>query len=621
MATSLLEASQNEIWTSAFTSTTPAQMEQMQNFFKDAVTLRIPSRKLAAQTLHRIGKPPSSSPDVSNPIGPARDVLDVFAFLARRLSPENGTYVRGQITAYIKQNLSSYIGPWIDFLLEKFVLGKEPRTIAGLDFRDNILNILPLFLAYPSTPSELAELKSAVPKLTSSLLGEIWLDGLESLHITWLRWNTLIGSIFFKESNELTEDFISPLMNHYSSITSCARLAVQHLRRIAGHLPRMGHWELRSVNASLLMIGCLNEKHASFLPALVHGSIPAVVRLLSVVLSRYKRLQQEGISPSTWGILGTTFGYLISSLTNMLKGSLWVSQALDAGVVQMCLKTDRMLPSHKRRKHIDLFAHVWKAIGLVLRQITLHFVYPSVLVRFTASMNRVAELGLEKQLEANARDWPLWEKWQACKAKANDYRSTLNLLKMGPAPICCFKKCPTYGAWPGPRLLRCSACLNPVYCSRECAQKHWRAEHRNVCHQYARDVKDGIPSPSYMDTRFFEMILSLHVEGEMKEIRERLAGYDAKHAAGTALTKRPFLLVNYNTIMRTTEMPEISMAVVDMKSMMESNEASTVEGMKLISPTLLASLRGARRPDFVILALFPLTLGRPEKFWSIIRTA
>ncbi|ESK80658.1 glutamine synthetase/guanido kinase, partial [Moniliophthora roreri MCA 2997] len=89
----------------------------------------------------------------------------VLGYLAYQMQDSDA-----QALKCIKHHWSSRISPWVEFLIEKFVLtNEEPSTVEGLDFVNNTLNIASLILLYPvfciDKLSESRRLRHLSPKL------------------------------------------------------------------------------------------------------------------------------------------------------------------------------------------------------------------------------------------------------------------------------------------------------------------------------------------------------------------------------------------------------------------------------------------------------------------------
>ncbi|ESK90704.1 hypothetical protein Moror_4168 [Moniliophthora roreri MCA 2997] len=639
MSASFLMSSQKDIWNSALASSTPVQRHKMDRFLTDAGTT-FPSRISAVAKLRQLGRPPSSSPDISHPCESARAVLDVFAYFAHYLSfPEYGKHVRTQTVSCIKQNWSSSICPWVEFFLQEFALNSEPpRTPEGLDFLDNILNVISLLLSYPKNYPDVREVKQIASRLRTQVLNQVWLKVIDTLHVTWWRWSALMTCIFFSD-DEFNEFSYTMTKSGECTTTRVAFIGVQHLRRIAQHIDVMQEADLAAVHTSLLLMGFLIPPDPSFMSCLLQGSVPALVDLLSALFSRSKTIRRFSDSPHAWTNVLISVMIAISSLADAFVGPMWICQALDAGLLEVLFKSNRLIQGHQRisdkdREHLE---NIWARLNEMLKQVIVFMVYPSVLVRFLSGMKKLAETGVEEELEAIQPDWPLWDIWDLCQAKARGYRRTFERAKSDLGSLCCAKECPSVnsGALGSAeiRYLRCSACHSTTYCSRTCARQDWKAKHQKLCSSFAQQFSEGIPPPTYMDICIFQAIIDVSVHRNAEYLAEQLQNphararhdhpnrNDACQAASISarVLRHPLLLVTYDRFEEKNTNMGPTVQVIDLKTILCDCQKRRGGLAKDLVPKLHETVLSAQDDDFVVLAFFPVTFGRVEDVWPVIR--
>ncbi|KAI3609323.1 hypothetical protein WG66_010582 [Moniliophthora roreri] len=627
MSASFLMSSQKDIWNSALASSTPVQRHKMDRFLTDAGTT-FPSRISAVAKLRQLGRPPSSSPDISHPCESARAVLDVFAYFAHYLSfPEYGKHVRTQTVSCIKQNWSSSICPWVEFFLQEFALNSEPpRTPEGLDFLDNILNVISLLLSYPKNYPDVREVKQIASRLRTQVLNQVWLKVIDTLHVTWWRWSALMTCIFFSD-DEFNEFSYTMTKSGECTTTRVAFIGVQHLRRIAQHIDVMQEADLAAVHTSLLLMGFLIPPDPSFMSCLLQGSVPALVDLLSALFSRSKTIRRFSDSPHAWTNVLISVMIAISSLADAFVGPMWICQALDAGLLEVLFKSNRLIQGHQRisdkdREHLE---NIWARLNEMLKQVIVFIIYPSVLVRFLSGMKKLAETGVEEELEAIQPDWPLWDIWDLCQAKARGYRRTFERAKSDLGSLCCAKES-TVALW-ALRRFATSAALHATAPLIVHVHAPDRTGKPNIRSCVPRLLNSSRASPN----EFTIIDVSVHRNAEY--LAEQLQNphararhdhpnrNDACQAAtiSARVLRHPLLLVTYDRFEEKNTNMGPTVQVIDLKTILCDCQKRRGGLTKDLVPKLHEAVLSAQDDDFVVLAFFPVTFGRVEDVWPVIR--
>ncbi|ESK84717.1 hypothetical protein Moror_629 [Moniliophthora roreri MCA 2997] len=604
----------------------------MHAFLNEAGT-RFTSPSIAGLRLRQLGSPPSVI-DISNPATQVQTVLKVLGYLAYQMQESNA-----QALKCIKHHWSSHIYPWVEFLIEKFVLtNEEPSTVEGLDFVNNTLNITSLILLYPvfcaDKLSESRRLRHVSPKLRSRLVPEAWLKALEVQHITWPKWIGIMALVFSGEGVELSEEFpeiigaLGPVM-----MERIGTVAAQHIRYLSREFRDIPDIILEEVRTSLDLLAPLIKRSDVLLPFILHGGASALVHLLSALVAQVKvvELFSDNMTRTKHALntANITLGIMIATFV----GPETISPALEAGLLQTIFKAGLILG----RSNLKDF---WEKIEKIITQMSSFMFYPAVLCRVVVSTRKVFESGLERQLRKSDPGWSVWQTWKLLKEKEDCLASLLDYDKRDkPWLFCGFEQClprdEQTSRYQKQRYLRCSACQTLVYCSRTCAKQHWEAQHRAHCVKLLKERVAGVPMPSNMDFGFFTLFTQHYVDSYEEQIfgileidsppftgiesATNVADWTTMVAnlpADAKLITHEIVVIDMDTYAKLFEpdAPEI-FSISDLGDLICDPR---VRSNQVMIPRLCSVLQQARKEDIVVVGIFPATRGMLQKAWFVV---
>ncbi|KII86136.1 hypothetical protein PLICRDRAFT_279019 [Plicaturopsis crispa FD-325 SS-3] len=249
------------------------------------------------------------------------------------------------------------------------------------------------------------------------------------------------------------------------------------------------------------------------LALLTEGAIPAVIRVLS-----WHNSQPLRVAPTTTGVMLLCYYNLIDNFRSMNVPS-WAVQAIDSGLIPALLRSARIrglddpkLAAPLLSFFLELlpkyliYRSVLRAVRRALRQVNKHNLGEAV-------SGALGDAWQDFEMLAEDRLW-LLEEWD-CEGERDRYRScSRSLCDNGDSNA----------------TKRCSGCLGPMYCSKECQKLDWPA-HKRGCKAARQILQEGRRVPiDPLDHEFLRYIAD-------HEVRCRLPGIikDA-HAAGTPLS-------------------------------------------------------------------------------------
>ncbi|KAF9257029.1 hypothetical protein L218DRAFT_949514 [Marasmius fiardii PR-910] len=476
--------------------------------------------------LRKLGKPPSSF-NVNSPDLRFTTVLHIMGAICGHLRGIGGGGVTGSSTVQrqMQTNWASYLGPWVEFLLEVVVSkAQEPTTEAGFDARDRILMFIPGFLDYTVSESDividLPTLKRSSPNILP-LFYQVWREVIALDHSTWGMWSILLSSIIPYMGNPASR--LGVLNNFVNKLDKAPQekdvgsLFIRRLNSIIPLVPVMALHQTPSVFHFLNLFVIIPEHRPWLLCQDHRGSVViAVVKLASSCLYRQKSLRNTGNNEPLAGNFHRLAVVLLSYVMDIISGSAWMAKALDSGIIHALFKTYPFLLQHDNNS-TELETKLSVAGTTLMDHISKYLLHSSVLHAFLRVMRRIERSKtLEKEMRGKSKS--LWSAWERCKGKASVIREFRKGLRAKGFIFCTYEQCPLRQSSSNTRVgyFICMGCGIAVYCSRSCQKFDWKSDHRKLC----REKKAGSGQINNYDYMFFQQWIYAFIYANPDAIRE-----------------------------------------------------------------------------------------------------
>ncbi|KAK0444603.1 uncharacterized protein EV420DRAFT_993481 [Desarmillaria tabescens] len=170
-----------------------------------------------------------------------------------------------------------------------------------------------------------------------------------------------------------------------------------------------------------------------------------------------------------------------------LSGPEYISEALDADILNTVLQLDRLFPWLS-----DVFVCILDALHSRL-------IFRGVERRARKALNKIEKHSLDADLKPGAtRD--AWLTMKSCAQHVHAYKNYYHSANYDNELQCNNSQCPNDSVGKHPK--RCPSCWITLYCSRSCQKVDWKG-HREECHKWAQQRKDGTPGPVGKHDYFF----------------------------------------------------------------------------------------------------------------------
>ncbi|KAK7022904.1 hypothetical protein VNI00_016891 [Paramarasmius palmivorus] len=601
---------------------------------------RFPSSNAAIQAICRLGIPPSSHQDVSHPPKEAKAALEAFAYLACNVVPEMG--YRLETVDLVKRHWV-HISPWIDLLLEGYALAdKEPRTLTGIEFRDNVLYVLPLLLSYPGSSShsnkssEAQKLRRMAPKLVHQAVC-IWIKVMEMRHVSWARWTFMLKVVYLLTGQEVLTDFVEKtLRTGPNSQETIANIGIHHIRLVTRHAHEVEREQFQQVHGALIALsGCFRYSNPPLLPFLRRGGAAALVKMIATLMAKPKTIRASGEeSYERTEDIFRTVNIALMVLEGALEGPAWVSQTLDAGLISVIFKAeevygeDRVIGPHLQR--------IWPNMAKVLDRITMYSVYPSVVNRFIVTTKHIISSDFETWLEFKEPGWEMMEAWREIESSIMSMKYALGIMKrQSLGSLCAYKEVSVFSTF-----FEDSHLFDSVLGRETPHREHvaffavLHAATRFIVRRRVQESIAAMPPPGRLEISFFRDIMQryMYLNGtqileDQKSINVHLSisPEDTAFIASEDLPldnpfniHRAVVIINFDYAAKCTEpLSDERYSVLDLKAALldERLRPNRAEVNRLCSVVSRVD-----EEELVGIGFFPITIGRPEKAWLVIET-
>uniref|UniRef100_A0A0W0FPJ6 MYND-type domain-containing protein n=1 Tax=Moniliophthora roreri TaxID=221103 RepID=A0A0W0FPJ6_MONRR len=580
---------------------------------------RYPSSDRAVQKLRSLGEPPSVGDEFSSPSPTLQIALDIMGSFAYNSTAEAvGIQVRNRTIVTLKKHWGATIDQWVRFFLETIAVSdEEPESLHlyGLGFLARTSYAVAILLGYPDRcqdmKAEVQQLRLASPYILP-LIMRVWLKVLHWSHVTWIAWTGRVFRLIVADSQDIGETFLAALERiHDSKQQNVPEICIRHLHQRTLRIGDMTDLEANTFRMFIKLIGIFfDRRRALYIPFLLSRGIRAHVKHLNSLIAHRKLLKRVKDDSKKFKLVFQSVYSVADHLTVWLNGPRWVSEALDAGVITLMFNGERFF-NYDARDGEEL--NLATKYCLLLRQISLYFVYPPVLRRFLGWSKKVTELGLEEK----SQFWPstLQAAWKMSKGRASALSETYRAYEPSPAPsmICGYLECPrksgNSGNQPPPeKYLCCSSCCTVMYCSRTCARGCWRTEHRMECPTLTRRWK-GTPHPTTLDVAFFRMIIETYTAVHGREIMRTIRDFESSRSTSGGKPTDPIVTtLIFHDLDKPNPMGLSCLKVVDWSTMRRENPMSDSQIQIIVE-----SLQSVGQAGLILLvAFFPGTAGRKE---------
>ncbi|KAK7059155.1 hypothetical protein VNI00_001782 [Paramarasmius palmivorus] len=576
----------------------------------------------AIKSLRNLGKPPPN-PDIEQPGPRIKSALDIIGDMAFDL-----VFVCRQDTTHptlvsIRKNWLTGIAPWVELFLAKFAVA-DPSTAPGLEFRDAVFHTMPAILTLVAGPrntsEEILKLRSKSP-LLFPLFYKAWVKVLSITHVSWPSWASVVSEMVFIRGGGddgvlMAEEFVKTMREmHQSGKENIAALCIRHINLLvqAAHSRQLADRDYKGFeNAMKTFVSLFHTSTSMSQPFIVNGGITTIVKLLATfVATRTLRRHTEGSEEFSSAI--GVFDLALALLQSLLKSQVSASEALDAGVLKAIFKAKRffLYDSHPASTH--RIKSTSSLISLVVKQLDLFLVFPSVLRRFYRVSISLSESGIEDELGwLQPRPQAFLATWEKTKRKAKELRTIFHDFEMACPSMCAHIQCPFRDSVPPPgtRYLRCSSCMNVMYCSHKCGKAGW-ASHKILCGLFGKALREGRPGPCWQDIHFFREITNQLVIRNYEEVVRKMEMHPSSKQGQTLI-----VLVNLDD----PDQPEFTspnlLAVVDFKqfcrdSRMKEHDDAIPDVKQYIG-------RPLRERAVLAVGVFPVSKGGKSRVWPIV---
>ncbi|KAK7050051.1 hypothetical protein VNI00_005483 [Paramarasmius palmivorus] len=404
----------------------------------------IPDRKLfpsthsALKLLETLGNPPQS-PDISNPSTQCQSALDILAFLSyHNTTPwDKGTY----FSKVVLKHWSSYIAAWFQCFLGQYVLDEEaPSTERGLVFRDRIVSVLPDLVAFGNSPEEQANrlciLLRSQGQFLIPLMAQTWLKLTEVYHSAARRWTSLFLYALQSKDPKLTEEIDTSFRSTHRDV---AGLGIREMLHFASscRLSTLKPDALPDFEVFMIIITPsfrLNSPHhPSFL---ARGGIAALVKVTWALLSRPTLARYLNGRSGCSGIGLIIAKICLTLLRNCADYPSSAFEALQAGLLKIIVKAAPYYNDGQWFDDDQIERNLGEILGDVLERVSRLLVYPSVIRRFTRSVEKYVTKEWEKSLEKSHEF--LSKVWKSCLDNLDHIKRIRSGLKEQGSGLCDF---------------------------------------------------------------------------------------------------------------------------------------------------------------------------------------
>ncbi|KIM72629.1 hypothetical protein PILCRDRAFT_829640 [Piloderma croceum F 1598] len=287
-----------------------------------------------------------------------------------------------------------------------------------------------------------------------------------------------------------SKDALEEIASAANGAKTVARTALSHLRPFIGLRPV----NYAAISPHICLIDAFSSSIVSTLRSamLSQRSLPTLIETLNFINTDHSSLPYDELLYQSKSITACYAG-IIQALESA-NGPIWVSQALDAGMLPVILKSGVRLPQLLESVQATICEKMFK----ILHQ---YLPYRSVLRSVANALRKVDCLGLRE--EDVGLLWGPWKEHEGAARLKLELKEVYDLRNAAMGTVmqgCMNLKCSVRSDKND--LLRCSSCLLVLYCQKSCQTQDW-PEHRQHCKEAEKRLRDGLTMPLHMNDRQF----------------------------------------------------------------------------------------------------------------------
>ncbi|KAL0578740.1 hypothetical protein V5O48_003238 [Marasmius crinis-equi] len=496
-----------------------------------------PTVKSATDNLRRLGRqiPSQSVGRFYPPDTLLWKMVEIFAALSKNIRGRNGSSASAQVV----KDWKSAIWPWLKFLLIHAVLSStETSTRLRFEALEHTLMFVPPLLAFNDSQicldSQTAVIQ-ATPELPL-LITRIWCKLVAENHPTWGIWSLTVMAVVHVLPNNLsllTSSVPNDRRRHETNVT-LGRQFIRHIYIQTERLATMSIEGLTDLKSFLqgVTLGLLFQDPGPLALEKIQGSsVAALSSLACRVISKHTVLQKADADSEECQLMHDIAIVVLSYLELIANDAYYISLVLEAGFIKALFKSHRCLFQFEaKRPAWNPSPSLSHYLCQIIDQISKFMLYSSVVHQFSRAERRYLNEGSLKVLRSKSP--AVWNSLKLAATKAARCRDIRRTMRESDLSFMCSNDldCPlkTSDGVLEHRtpFLRCSACLNSTYCSRECQKIHWDNGHRGSCAEKARRWEH--PRVAFLDEhewRLFNGIARQYYEENQTHIKQQLGAF------------------------------------------------------------------------------------------------
>ncbi|KAJ8075708.1 hypothetical protein PM082_021338 [Marasmius tenuissimus] len=247
--------------------------------------------------------------------------------------------------------------------------------------------------------------------------------------------------------------------------------------------------------------------------------------------------------------------------------------ALDEGILISVWRAKSLVIEDSKTGRTTTPSSITFHFSFLFKALTANSLHRSILVRVIRSLKKIKDMGLDRLEDGdNSGICKHFKKWWSVIQSEVTKRQRFGYLSSSCEPslinqICHNKECPR--APTGKRripLLRCSACLSAVYCSKGCQRDDWKSRHESFCREFQRNIRAGsfprVPSQFEKTFMQFQVGLDLRLPSLEAQAVQEITKYQKQHPDRN---RQPIIWIDYMVVPPkvTVKSPEESSRLLD----------------------------------------------------------
>ncbi|KAJ7337699.1 hypothetical protein DFH08DRAFT_877340 [Mycena albidolilacea] len=280
---------------------------------------------------------------------------------------------------------------------------------------------------------------------------------------------------------------LEELIDGAGSIPDFASLMVKHIRCA---VPHKQHKPSPHDGFALLAVFALLQEtdlfHGPLREPLVTNGIVECLTVALHALCGPEMLMTEQLIPMCFGILYPSI--------STFPGFPWFKQALDNGLLRALV-----LCAGRRERILQTPLH-WFLREPLVEMLVYHSVLSSLRPVFDEAKNLANSPGFRNSEYARE-----WDNFLALATERLSVMERYDSGELGALRACDNVECSAMRK--DDELLRCTACRNAFYCSKECQAADWASGHRKLCKNALNRIHEKCPQLTFRDRNFLRALV------------------------------------------------------------------------------------------------------------------